>query len=53
MEPVPPPSEPRTRAVDLGLAAAGVAVGLLTLGLQRSVDDASWREVFAIAEPTT
>lgn len=49
MEPVQPPSEPRTRAVDLGLAAAGALVGLLTLALQRSVDDASWREVDALA----
>src|SRR5215218_5723029 len=49
MEPVPPPPENRARAVDLSLAGAGVALGLLTLALQRAADDASWREIDALA----
>ena len=49
MEPVPPPPENRARAVDLALAGAGVALGLLTLALQRAADDASWREIDALA----
>src|SRR5688572_13269239 len=49
MEPVQPPPASRARAVDLALAGVGVVLGLLTLALQRSVDDASWREIDALA----
>jgi len=49
MEPVQPPPGSRARAVDLLLAGLGAAVGLLTLALQRSVDDAAWREIDALA----
>src|SRR3954469_8589744 len=34
---------------DLSLAAAGIVLGLLTLALQRAADDATWREVDALA----
>src|SRR3954467_2632865 len=37
------------RSLDLFLAAAGVALGLLTLLLQRAADDATWRDVDALA----
>jgi signal transduction histidine kinase len=39
----------RPRAIDLALTAAGVALGLLTVVLQRSADDATWRDVDALA----
>src|SRR4051794_7990617 len=39
----------RPRAADLALTAAGVALGLLTLLLQRAADDATWRDVDALA----
>src|SRR4051794_1383628 len=39
----------RPRAGDLVLTAAGVALGLLTVALQRSADDAAWRDVDALA----
>src|SRR3954469_15556523 len=39
----------RPRAADLALTGAGVALGLLTLALQRSADDATWRDVDALA----
>ena len=37
------------RVPELALAAAGVVLGLLTLSLQRAVDDATWRDVDALA----
>ncbi len=37
------------RTADLALTAAGVVLGLLTLALQRSAADATWREVDALA----
>src|SRR3954467_1262435 len=37
------------RSLDLFLAAAGVALGLLTLLLQRAADDATWRDIDALA----
>ena len=40
---------PMRRSLDLLLTAAGVALGLLTLVLQRAVDDASWRDIDALA----
>src|SRR4051795_13489909 len=43
---LPPPS---MRRVDLVLAVAGVVLGLVTLALQRSADDATWRDVDALA----
>src|SRR3954462_5791875 len=39
----------RPRAADLALTAAGVALGLLTLLLQRAADDATWRDIDALA----
>src|SRR3954468_20989965 len=39
----------RPRVSDLLLTATGVVLGLLTLALQRSADDATWREVDALA----
>src|SRR4051812_31791839 len=39
----------RPRAADLALTGAGVALGLLTLALQRAADDAAWRDVDALA----
>jgi hypothetical protein len=39
----------RPRAADLALTGAGVALGLLTLALQRSAEDATWRDVDALA----
>src|SRR3954453_6961957 len=43
---LPPPS---TRRADQVLAIAGVVLGLVTLALQRSADDATWRNVDALA----
>jgi signal transduction histidine kinase len=43
---LPPPS---MRRADLMLAVAGVVLGLVTLALQRSADDATWRDVDALA----
>src|SRR3954447_22701477 len=43
---LPPPS---MRHADLALAVAGVVLGLVTLALQRAVDDATWRDVDALA----
>src|SRR4051812_41174458 len=43
---LPPPS---TRRADLALAVAGVVLGLVTLALQRAVEDATWRDVDALA----
>src|SRR3954451_7777515 len=43
---LPPPS---TRRADLALAVAGVVLGLVTLALQRAADDATWRNVDALA----
>src|SRR4051795_105800 len=43
---LPPPS---MRRVDLVLAVAGVVLGLVTLALQRSADDATWRDGDALA----
>ncbi len=40
-----PPTARRAHVADLVLTGAGVALGLLTLSLQRAVDDAAWREV--------
>src|SRR3954452_21717022 len=39
----------RARAPDLVLTVAGVVVGLLTFALQRSTDDAAWRELDVLA----
>ena len=39
----------RARTADLALTAAGVVLGLLTLALQRAADDATWRDVDALA----
>src|SRR3954465_3680771 len=39
----------RPRIAEVGLTAAGVALGLLTLALQESADDATWRHVDALA----
>ena len=36
-------------ATDLVLTTAGVALGLLTLALQRAADDATWRDIDALA----
>ena len=44
-----PPTARRAHVADLVLTCAGVALGLLTLSLQRAVDDAAWREVDAPA----
>ncbi len=44
-----PPSLRPVRAVDLALTCAAVVLGLLTLALQRSADDATWRDVDALA----
>ena len=44
-----PPSRPQAPATDLVLTAAGVALGLLTLALQRAADDATWRDIDALA----
>src|SRR3954447_17065445 len=44
-----PPSTRAVRAADLALTGAGVALGLLTLALQRSAEDATWRDVDALA----
>src|SRR4051794_13093365 len=53
MRTVPSPPERmapmRPRAADLALTAAGVALGLLTVALQRAADDAAWRDVDALA----
>ena len=38
-----PPTARRAHVADLVLTCAGVALGLLTLSLQRAVDDAAWR----------
>src|SRR4051794_41798265 len=43
---LPPPS---TRRADQALAVAGVVLGVLTLALQRSADDETWRDVDALA----
>src|SRR4051794_41873554 len=43
---LPPPS---MRRADLALAVAGVVLGLVTLALQRAVEDATWRDVDALA----
>src|SRR4051794_41937857 len=43
---LPPPS---MRRADLVLTVAGVVLGLVTLALQRSADDATWRDVDALA----
>src|SRR4051812_13826446 len=43
------PLTSRPRIAELGLTAAGVALGLLTLALQESADDATWRHVDALA----
>ena len=37
------------RSPDLVLTVAGVVLGLLTLALQRAVDDATWRDIDALA----
>ena len=44
-----PPSLRPVRAVDLALTCAAVVLGLLTLALQSSADDATWRDVDALA----
>ena len=44
-----PPSRRPVPAADLVLTAAGVVLGLLTLALQRAADDATWREIDALA----
>jgi signal transduction histidine kinase len=43
---LPPPS---VRRADVVLAVAGVVLGLVTLALQRAADDATWRDVDALA----
>jgi len=45
----PPHPARRARVAELALAAAGAILGLLTLALQQSVDDAAWRDVDAPA----
>src|SRR3954453_19148817 len=47
MRPSLPPLS--TRRADLVLAVAGVVLGLVTLALQRAADDATWRDVDALA----
>jgi len=47
MPPSLPP--PAMRRADQVLAVAGVVLGLVTLALQRSADDATWRDVDALA----
>src|SRR3954469_10928977 len=44
-----PPSRRPVRVLDLVLTSAAVALGLLTVALQSSADDAAWREVDARA----
>src|SRR3954453_6565988 len=39
----------RPRFADLALTSAGVVLGLLTLALQRSAADGTWREIDALA----
>jgi signal transduction histidine kinase len=38
----------RTRVLDLGLTAAALVLGLLTLALQRSADAGTWRRIDAV-----
>src|SRR3954453_13464254 len=50
MEPGSQPPSPRpVRVVDLVLTCAAVVLGLLTVALQSSADDATWRDVNAPA----
>ena len=44
-----PPSMRPVRIADLGLTCAAVVLGLLTVALQSSADDATWRDVDAPA----
>jgi signal transduction histidine kinase len=44
-----PPSRRQPPTTELVLTIAGVALGLLTLGLQRAADDATWRDIDALA----
>src|SRR3954453_543503 len=39
----------RPRVVDLGLTGVALALGLLTLALQRSADAGTWRRIDALA----
>ena len=43
------PSRRQALATDLVLTTAGVALGLLTLALQRAADDGTWRDIDALA----
>ena len=49
MDPSPqPPSLRPVRVADLVLTCAAVVLGLLTVALQSSADDATWRDVDAL-----